>query len=180
MTNEMKSIEDACKEARDARQILEDRAQALQDEIAAAQRRKLRGIRAAVAAVAEADAKVLAALQVSPTLFKKPKSVVFHGLKVGYKKGGGSIQIDDDERVIKLIRKHLADKAEALINVKETPIKDGLRNLSGVELQKIGVTVEGTGDVVFLADATSSVDKLVKALLKGVEAEQEEDAEVEA
>lgn len=180
MSNEMKLIEDACKLARDARQTLANRAQALQDEIAGAQKRKLPGIRTAVAAVAEADAKVLAALQASPELFKRPKSVVFHGLQVGYKKGSGTIDIDDAGQVVKLIRKHLPDQFDVLVKTKETPIKAAIRNLTGAELQKIGVKVQSAGEVVFMTDATDGVDKLVAALLKGVEAEQEEDTEVEA
>jgi hypothetical protein len=180
MSNEMKLIEDACKLAREARQTLEARAQALQEEIASAQKRKLPGIRSAVAAVAEADAKVLAALQASPGLFKRPKSVVFHGLQVGYKKGTGTIEIDDADQVIKRIRKHLPDQFDVLVKVTEKPIKAAIRNLTGAELQKIGVKVESAGDVVFMTDATDSVDKLVKALLKGVAAEQDADEEVEA
>jgi NhaP-type Na+/H+ and K+/H+ antiporter len=176
----MKLIEDTCKVAREARQRLEERALVLQDLIAEAQRSMLPGIRRAVAAVAEADAKVLAALQAAPGLFVRPKSVVFHGLQVGYKKGTGTIEIDDAGQVVKLIRKHLPDQFDVLVKVKETPIKAAIRNLTGAELQKIGVKVQSAGEVVFLTDATDSVDKLVKALLKGVESEQDEDAEVEA
>lgn len=180
MSNEMKLIEDACKAARDARQRLEERALVLQDLIAEAQRSMLPGIRRAVAAVAEADAKVLAALQEAPGLFVKPKSVVFHGLQVGYKKGSGSIEIEDEDRVVKLIRKHLPDQFDVLVKTSEKPVKTAIKNLTGAELQKIGVKVESKGEVVFLKDATDGVDKLVKALLKGVEAEQMDDAEVAA
>jgi predicted dithiol-disulfide oxidoreductase (DUF899 family) len=55
MTTDMKTIEAKCKAARDARLVLKIRAEALQDEIAAAER-KLPGIRLAVEAVAQADA----------------------------------------------------------------------------------------------------------------------------
>jgi len=46
-----------------------------------------------------------------------------------------------------------------------------INNLTPIELKKVGVDVEGTGDVVTIADTTESVDKLVKALLKGAEEE---------
>lgn len=180
MSNPMKTIEDACKLSREARHVLASRAQELQEVIAEAQRRRLPGIRSAVAAVADADAKVLALLQDSPELFKKPKSVVFHGLQVGYKKGSGAIEIEDGAQVVKLIRKHLPERFDDLVKVKETPIKTAIRNLTGAELQKIGVKVQAAGEVVFMTDATDGVDKLVAALLKGAEAPQEEDAEVEA
>lgn len=175
----MNDIEAKCKAARDARLVLKSRAEALQDEIADAQKRKLPGIRSAAEKVAEADKAVLDALQLAPALFKKPRSTVFHGLQVGYKKGVGAITVDDDAQVVRLIRKHLADKFDVLVKTKETPIKAAIRELSGAELQKIGVKVQDTGDVVFLKDAIDEVDKLVKALLKGAEAEIE-DEEAEA
>jgi NhaP-type Na+/H+ and K+/H+ antiporter len=173
----MIDIEQRCNAARNARLVLKMRAEALQEEIADAQKRKLPGIRSAAEAVAQADKAVLDALQLAPGLFKRPKSAVFHGLQVGYKKGTGSIEMQDADQVVKLIRKHLADKFDQLVKVKETPIKSAIRELSGVELKKIGVTVQDTGEVVFLKDAVDEVDKLVKALLKGAEAEIEEEAE---
>lgn len=175
MSNDMQTIEAACKAARDARHVLTIRAEALQEEIASAQKRKLPGIRSAVEAVARADALLLAALQESPDLFKKPKSVVFHGLQVGYKKGGGSIEIDDAGQVVKLIRKHFPDRFDNLVKTKETPIKAAISLLTGDDLKKIGVKVNPGGEVVFITDATDGVDKLVKALLKGAETEQEEE-----
>ena len=177
--SDMNTIEAACKAARDARHVLQIRAEALQDEITDAQRRKLPGIRSAVESVAQADALLLAALQEVPHLFAKPKSVVFHGLQVGYKKGSGKIEIGDADQVVKLIRKHFPDRFDDLVKVKETPIKAAIRNLTGGDLHKLGITAQSSGEVVFITDASSEVDKLVKALLKGAEAEQEED-EVEA
>jgi hypothetical protein len=172
---DMNTIEAACKAARDARHVLTIRAEALQDEIASAQKRKLPGIRTAVEAVAQADAKLLAALQEVPHLFAKPKSQVFHGLQVGYKKGTGAIEIDDAQQVVKLVRKHFPERFDDLVKVKETPIKAAIKNLTGAELQKLGVRVQSVGEVVFITDATDGVDKLVKALLKGAEAAQEEE-----
>lgn len=173
----MQSIEAACKAARDARLVLKIRAEALQDEIEAAQKRKLPGIRSAVESVAQADAALLAALQDAPHLFKRPKSVVFHGLQVGYKKGAGAIEYDDAAQVVKLVKKHFPDRFDDLVKVKETPIKAAIRNLTGAELQKLGIKVQSDGEVVFVTDATDGVDKLVKALLKGAEAAQEEEVE---
>jgi hypothetical protein len=114
-----------------------------------------------------------------PDLFKKPKSVVFHGLQVGYKKGSGSIEITDAAQVVKLVRKHFPDRFDLLVKVKETPIKAAIRNLTGAELQKLGITAQSSGEVVFMVDSSDNVDKLVKALLKGADAEQEAE-EVEA
>jgi len=169
----MSIIEAACKKARDARNVLAERASALQEEIEAAKRRRLPGLRSAVAAVAEADAALMSALQSAPDLFKSPRSVVLHGMKVGYKKGAGKIEITDEAATVRLIRKHYPEQFDTLVKTTEKPIKKALQALSASELKKLGIQVEATGDVVFIADATDSVDKLVAALLKGEEAEQE-------
>lgn len=174
MSNDMSTIDAACKAARAAREVLSERATALQEEIEAAQKRKLPGLRSAVAAVAEADAALIAALQSAPHLFVKPRSVVLHGLQVGYTKGKGTIEIGDPAQVVKLIRKHFPDSFDTLVKTKETPVKAAIKNLKVEDIKKLGITVQASGDVVFITDATDGVDKLVKALLKGAEADQEE------
>lgn len=141
-------------------------------------RRRLPGIRSAVASVAEADAQLMAQLQAAPELFVSPRSMVLHGMKVGFKKGTGKIEIADEAAVVRLVRKHFPEQFDVLVKTTEKPVKKALGALTVAELKKLGVQVEDTGDVVFVADATSSVDKLVAALLKGVEDEQE--AEVAA
>jgi hypothetical protein len=99
--------------------------------------------------------------------------MVLHGLQLGYRKGKGAIDWGDDAQVVKLIRKHLPDQFDVLVKTTEKPIKAAVGNLPGPDLKKIGVTVEGTGDVSFAKDTTSAVDNLVAALLKGAEEEAE-------
>ena len=176
MTNDFDPIEKAAKTLRAARDLLTERATSLHDEIQSATKRKLPGLRNAVATVAQADADLKAAIEQAPTLFVKPRTVVLHGLKLGYQKGKGQIDWESDEQVAKLIRRHFAEQFDVLCKTTEKPLKAALANLTVAELKKLGITVEETGDVVFVKDATAGVDKLVKALLKGVE----DDAEVAA
>ncbi|MFM9902167.1 MAG: hypothetical protein ACKVOT_14240 [Polaromonas sp.] len=171
MKNELEPIDKAALKLRQARDLLTERATALSDELEAAKRKAMRGLRASVASVAQAQAELLAHIGEAPHLFIKPKSMVLHGLTFGYRKGKGSIEWDDDDQVVKLVRKHFPDQFEVLIKVTEKPIKTAIGNLSVAELKKIGVTVEDTSDVSFAKDATAEVDKLVKALLKGAEEE---------
>lgn len=179
MSKDFDPIEKAAKALRASRDVLTERAMALQDEIESATKRKLPGLRSAVAAVAQADADLKAAIQQAPLLFLKPRSVVLHGLKLGYQKGKGKIEWEDDAQVVKLVRRHFPEQFDVLCKTTEKPVKDALANLTAAELKKLGITVEDTGDVVFVKDSTASVDKLVKALLKGVE-ETEEVGEVAA
>jgi hypothetical protein len=169
MTNDFDPIEKTAKALRAARDLLTERATALHDEIQAATKRKLPGLRSAVAAVAQADADLKACIEKAPTLFTKPRTVVLNGLKLGYQKGKGKIEWEDDDQVVKLIRRHFPEQFDVLCATTEKPVKAALAGLTVAELKKLGITVEETGDVVFVKDSTAGVDKLVKALLKGVE-----------
>jgi len=153
----------------DARDVLAERVQTLHDELEAAKRRKLLGIRNAVAAVAEARDRLHAAIEAAPHLFEKPKTIVIGGVRVGFAKGKGKIEWEDDEQVVKLIRKHFGDRFDELVKTTEKPRKGPLNELSVAELRRLGITVEETGDQVVIKPTDTAVDKLVKTLLKEAE-----------
>ncbi len=155
------------------RSILVERVQKLNDEIEAAKRKLLPGIKSAVCAVKEFEAVLRDAVEKSPELFVKPRTIIFHGVKIGFEKGKGKIDLGEIGTVIKLIRKHFPDQADVLIKVKETPVKKALSLLSAADLKKLGITVIETGDVVIIKPADSDVDKIVNALL-GEKEEAEE------
>jgi hypothetical protein len=159
-------IEKLTKEFADARDLLTSRVEALNDEIEQAKRQALRGIKTSVGKAAEAQARLLAALEKEPDLFEKPKSQVFHGIKIGYRKGSGKIEWEDDDQVVKLIKKNHPELADVLIKTTEKPLKKALQELDAAALKKLGVTVEDTGDVPFIKPVDGEVDKLVAALLK--------------
>jgi len=102
----------------------------------------------------------------APELFVKPRTFVFHGVKVGYEKGKDKVDYEDADKVIALIEKHFLDQAEILINVKKTPNKTALKELSVADLKRIGCTLEEPGDLIVIKLVDSEVDKIVNALLK--------------
>lgn len=165
------TISAAAKALRTHRDTLTERVTFLNDAIEVAKRVSMRGIRNSVSACAQAQAELLATIAEAPQLFDKPQSMVLHGIKLGFRKGAGKLDWDDDEQVARLIRKHFPDQFDVLVKTTEKPLKTPLANLTAAELKRIGVTVEDTGDVVFAKDTTAEVDKLVKALLKGAEEE---------
>ena len=105
----------------DARDLLASRVQALQDEIEAAKRRKLFGIKKAVAAAAEARDKLHAAIEDSPELFERPRTLVILGIRIGYTKGSGKLSFDDASKVVQLIRRHFPEQSEVLVKTTEAP-----------------------------------------------------------
>lgn len=139
---------------------------ALNDEIEAARKAHLQAIKRLVERAAEAHGQLMYAITESKGLFTRPKSLTLHGVKVGYRKGTGGIEFEDADQVVALIEKKLPEQADVLIVVKKKPNKDALAQLPVEDLKKIGCTVEDTGDVAFIKDAASDVDKLVRALLK--------------
>jgi len=170
----MDVIEQRAKDFAVARRVLAERVEALQAEIDDAKRRKVPGIKAALGQVAEAQARLKAEIDAGRDLFNKPRTQVFHGIKVGLQKGKGSVSFADEERVITLIRKHMAERFDELVKVTEKVRKGPLNELSVKELERLGCESEGAGDVVLIKDTASEVDKLVNALLKGIEDEGED------
>lgn len=151
-----------------ARTKLGSRVQALEDELAAVKKRHLPAIKKAVETAAEKQLELRHALGVAPELFVRPRTIIINGIKIGYEKGKGKIEIPKEEeaRVVALIEKHFPDRADILIITSKKPAKKALAQLSGAELKKLGITVEDTGDHIIIKATDSEVDKLVDALLK--------------
>lgn len=169
-------IETLTKNYAAARAVVSERVGALREEQEAAARRKLPGIKNALAAAADAKSALETAIEQNRGLFSKPRTYVFAGIKVGLKKGNGAVEWEDDAKVVKLIRKYLPDQAETLIKTTEVPVADTLKTLSAEILAKLGCTVEKTGDHIYVKVADGHVDKLVKALLKEGQGEELEEA----
>lgn len=139
----------------------------LNDGIDALKRQHMGSLKRAINRMAEKHDQLKALIEANPALFAKPRTVIFHGVKVGYQKGKGAITFDDADQVIKLIRKHMPDQADVLIATAEKPAKDALAQLTAAELKRIGVSVTDASDQVVIKPTDSETDKLVDALLKG-------------
>lgn len=172
-------IEGHAKNYRGARDLLADRVRQLQDQMEQARRAAEPLIRSALQTAKAAEAELSAAIASNPQHFRKPKTHVFHGVRIGFEKGKGKVQIGDPTKTIALIRKHLdEDQAELLIKVKESPIKSAIAQLAASDLKRIGVEVTDTGEVVVVRPVDSELDKMLDALLKteSVDAEEGDDA----
>lgn len=161
-------IEAQTKQYARARADLAEAVSVLNETIEAAKRRALPKIKSLVAVAAEQHASLACVVDAHANLFQKPRTHIFHGIKIGFRKGTGGVDWEDDGRVVTLIRKHFSKaQADLLIKTTEKPIASALADLDVGELKRIGCTVEATGDVVVIKPADSEVDKVVTALLKG-------------
>lgn len=138
----------------------------MEEELAAVRRRYLGKLRTAVAKAQTSRTLLFTAVEAHPELFERPKTQVFHGIKIGFRKGTGGIDWDDDAKVCELIRKHFPKaQAELLIKTSEKPIAKAIADLDVADLKRIGCRVESTGDVVVVKPMDSEVEKVVTALL---------------
>lgn len=172
---DIETIEQKAKAYADARTLLQQSVDRLEERTASIRNRWLPQIRERASDAAEAKAALQAAVEESPELFKKPKSRLLHGIKLGFAKAKGKLLIANEEAVVKLIRRHFPDRFDTLVKVTEKPLKDPLARLTGDELKKLGVTLTNDTDEAFVKPADSAIDKLVDALLAD-DAEAGEDA----
>ncbi len=178
----MNDIDRATRAYAEARELLTQRTAALRDGMEALKRNELPGIKRALEKATARQAELQALLESAPDLFVKPRTVVLHGVKVGFEKGKGKIEFDDAVRVCKLIKSKLPEKADVLIDTVEKPVKKALAQLTVAELKSLGCTVQADGDVVVIRPIDSELDKLVQALMRGalddtVQAQQAEATE---
>jgi hypothetical protein len=171
-------IDTMAKTFSDARQRLSDTLQDLKDKQEALLRQYLPGMKSQVNIVKEKEEALKGAIEDSPEIFVKPRSIIMHGVRCGFRKGKGKLDWEDDTQVVKLIKKHHADQVDLLIKTVEKPVESALKQLDVAELMKLGITVEATGDVVIAEPTDSEIEKQVKKLLK--EGEKKAQAQEEA
>ncbi len=160
-------IESFTKAFADEHSELSDLIRALNDEIDRSKRRRLAEIKRLVARCAEKHDTLKSAIEAEPDLFVKPRTYVFHGIKVGFQKGKGGIEWSDVDRVVELIHKHFTDdEAATLLHITEKPDKEMLEKLPAADLKKLGCEIVDAGDVVVIKPTDTEVDKIVNALLK--------------
>lgn len=149
-----------------ARRTLADRIQALEDQLTALKRRKMAGIKSALALMVDSHDLLTQTLADNPDQFQKPRTLIIDGIKVGYRKQKGKIIIASAESTCKHIHHKLPDQAHLLIETTEKPVKAALEQLSGADLKKIGVTLTEDTDQTLIKPTDSALDKLVDALIK--------------
>jgi len=168
----MDEIESLTGEFAKSREALSLQLQNLRAEQEACKRQRMHWIRQALIRFKTAHENLKNAVQGSADIFQSPKTRMLHGIKVGFMKQRGKLEIDDPDKTVKLIRKHLPDLADVLINVKEVPARSTLITVTASDLKRIGVRVTDDVDAVVIKPADSELDKLIDALLNDDELEE--------
>lgn len=169
----MNEIEAATKAYADAREALRAIVSELEEERRAFVRRNLPKVRKRLERVAELEAALKAEIEAAPHLWIKPRTAVFHGIKVGMEKGVGKLVFASPDKVVELIEKKLPDMADVLVITSKAPNRKAIAQLTVQQLKSLGATIEDAGDRVVVRAVAGDVDKLTAALLRGMVLEGE-------
>ncbi len=162
----LNQIESLAKKLAETRDELSAIGASLQAKMALLQNDAAPAIKKLVRTAAGHHAAIETAIDANRPLFAKPRTQIFHSIKVGLRKGSGGIDWDDDARVVALIKKQFPKhQAELLIKTTERPIKKAIEDLDVDTVKRIGCRVEDTDDVIVVKPTDDADDKLVKALL---------------
>lgn len=170
-------IERRAKQFAEAREALGTLMADLNEAIQALQRERMPVIRRAINRATEHHAKLQALIEAAPDLFKKPRTTIFHGVKLGMQKSKDSLDYDA-EMVLKAIKLRLPLKQDSLIRTKEELVLEAVKQLTPEERAKIGIKDVPGKDSVLIAPTDSAIDKAVNALLKAALDEKTSQSEV--
>lgn len=162
----MTEIEALTKRYAEAAGALSDAVRELEEAKQKLQREHLPAIKRLAARARDAKALLASAIVESPELFHRPRTVTFHGVRVGLQKAKGRIEFDDAERVVALVRKFYPEQFDVLVRTSYRPIKEALAQLPAADLKRLGIAVVADSDEVVIKDASGEIDKIVEALLK--------------
>lgn len=166
----METINKRAEEYAGERDHLRGLIESIDSRVEAIKRDAMPDIREAVRRTSAAHDRLHAEIEQHPELWQgKRRTVVIAGVRVGMAKGKGKLMWDDAAQVVKLIRRHFPEQSEAMIRVKEEPIRKALSEMTVSELKRIGVSVEEADDQVVIKPTDSEVDKLVAKLLEDAE-----------
>lgn len=162
----LKDIETLTREYADSYQALTSDVETLEAAIRVIKKKSLPMIKRAAERAAVAKEKLKDAIEESSQLFEKPRTRLFHGVKVGLIKAKGTIEWSDADRVRILIERHMPEKLDVLCKVTYRPLKDAIAQLPAADIKRIGCTIVETGDQVLVKVADSDIERMVDALLK--------------
>ncbi len=172
MSTTMEHIESLAKTFAVARGELAERLNTLREEQDAAKRRRLQGIKNSLARVQASYEELKVAVEDGKPLFDKPKTRILHGIRVGWMKQRGKLEIPDAEACVAGLRRLLGDEADAYIKKTEAPIRSALANLPAKDLRRCGVTLTDDIESVVIKAADGELDKLIDALVNDKELEE--------
>jgi hypothetical protein len=141
----------ACLKLRKAHDAGIDLASEYEAELLALEKRFHNRLTNAATNINDAAATVEFIVAARPDLFEKPKTQTYYGIRVGWMKQPGQVQIENEPDTIARIEKLLSPKdAAGVIKTTKKLVKKALSALPGDVLKKIGVAIGADTDIPFV------------------------------
>ena len=102
----------------------------------------------------------------SAELFQDKKSMSINGVKFGYQKKKGKIEIDNEEFTINKLQELFPDNADMYLSKKISVSKKALDNLAAADLKKIGVNVIQDSSEPYVKLTDDEIQKMLDAIIK--------------
>ncbi|HAX49654.1 MAG TPA: host-nuclease inhibitor Gam family protein [Ignavibacteria bacterium] len=163
----MEQVEVACREYSEANDNLNEIKSQLETEVEAIKARYYRKVKSAIDHVVSKHSDLSELVSESRDLFVNPKTVIFHGVKVGYIKGNDVLEVKKPKVTVELIKDlYEEDFQKTLIKVTETPIKDAIKQLEPDEIKDLKCKLIPGKDEIHISTVDTEVDKLIDSLTK--------------
>jgi hypothetical protein len=160
----MAQIESLCARLASESETLAADVAALQADLEEVKRKHLVTLKRSARLVATLEAQLHAAVEACPDKFRKPRTLILHGIKVGYTVAKGKLEFADEQAVVAAIKRHWKSDADLLIKTTESPRKDALRELPATDLAKIGCSIVGAGEATVVKRLDGDVEVLINSL----------------
>ncbi len=165
--SQMEQIEAAARDLAERCAALDGLRRNLNADIEAIVKPRVAQFAAATDEAAQAHKRLHALIDQSRGLFNRPRTVVLHGIKLGLQKGKGRIDFDDEDKAMQRIQRLLPEQAASLIGCKHFLVRAAIAMLPVADIKRIGGSVVGADDAVFIKPERTIAAGLVDALVTG-------------
>ncbi len=162
----LSDIEQAARDFSAKSKTLRNYHEQLNSEIDAIKSKYLEDIKTASVEAGESYQMLLTLINDASDLFKDKKSMTVSGVKFGFQKKKGKLEIINEDVTISKLKELYGDNAVLYINTKSSVVKKALDNLPASDLKKLGVNIVQDTDVAFVKLTDDEVQKLIEAMIK--------------
>ena len=162
----LSDIEQAARDFSAKSKTLRNYHEELNSKIEALKQEYIEDIKQASCDAGESYQMLLTLINDASDLFKDKKSMTVSGVKFGYQKKKGKLEIVNEDATIAKLKELYGDNASLYINTKISVVKKALDNLPASDLKKLGVNIVQDTDVAFVKLTDDEVQKLIEAMIK--------------
>ena len=165
MTDEATTLERLARELARANETLEVAVNDADQELARVRRRHHQGIKRAVDRYVRARGVLLDFVREHQELFRRPRTRVVEGVKVGIRKQKGKLVIENAGRVVERIERRYGSEAEHYLATTVRPLKSALEKLTAQELKALGVRVTEDPDAPVADPVEGDAERMARELI---------------